>query len=280
VTPGVEAFFLSSADGFPGERYALHHLPPVGTPVRRGLVYLHPWAEEMNKARRMAAIQSRELAKRGIAVLQIDLLGCGDSGGDFGDASWDAWLDDARLARQWLIATHQVPVGFWGLRAGCLLAAEAARAASEPVDLLFWQPVISGKAHLGQFLRLSSVAELLADRFADKQGPGARAALAAGASIEVAGYRLAPALAQGLERAELAPPAQALHGLWIEIDPREEGEPSPATRNALQRWQPVHRQALHLTRVRGPAFWQTQEIEDAPELIHATVNGIAAWAAP
>ena len=40
------------------------------------------WAEEMNKARRMAALQARLLAENGYAVLQIDLHGCGDSSGD------------------------------------------------------------------------------------------------------------------------------------------------------------------------------------------------------
>ena len=56
----------------------------------------------MNKARRMAALQSRALAAAGFAVLQIDLFGCGDSSGDFADASWAAWQQDVALAVQWL----------------------------------------------------------------------------------------------------------------------------------------------------------------------------------
>ena len=88
-----EPFFLPAAHG---ERFCIFHLP-VGA-ARGGIVYLHPFAEEMNKSRRMAALQSRMLAARGFAVLQIDLFGCGDSSGDFGDARWEIWRQDVALA--------------------------------------------------------------------------------------------------------------------------------------------------------------------------------------
>lgn len=225
----------------------------------------------------MAALQARELARRGIAVLQIDLLGCGDSSGDFGDASWESWVDDALWAYEWLATRHGVPVGFWGLRAGCLLASEAAHRLNVPADFLFWQPVVSGAAHLAQFLRLSHVAELLSDRPQGKPRQRARETLAAGQLVEVAGYQLSPALANGLERAVLTPPPHARHGLWIEVDPRDEGDLSPATRNAMAAWETAHLEPLRSARVRGPAFWQTQEIEDAPELIRVTVDRISSW---
>ena len=48
------------------------------------------------------ASQARALAQAGYGVLQVDLLGCGDSTGDFADATWAAWLDDAQAAHRWL----------------------------------------------------------------------------------------------------------------------------------------------------------------------------------
>ncbi|HEX6736185.1 MAG TPA: hydrolase 2, exosortase A system-associated, partial [Azonexus sp.] len=76
-----------------GQRFCLFH--PAQDGVAKGAVlYLHPFAEEMNKARRMAALQSRALAAAGYDVLQFDLLGCGDSSGDFADATWPAWRED------------------------------------------------------------------------------------------------------------------------------------------------------------------------------------------
>ena len=78
------AFFLPAT---PGHRFCIYHRPAEGG-AGGGIVYAHPFGEEMNKARRMAALQSRRLAAAGYAVLQIDLFGCGDSSGDFADARW------------------------------------------------------------------------------------------------------------------------------------------------------------------------------------------------
>jgi hypothetical protein len=69
----MHPLFLPPAPGAAGgPRFAVLHRPP-GTP--RGLVvFVHPFAEEMNKARRMAALQARALAGHGWAVLMSDLL--------------------------------------------------------------------------------------------------------------------------------------------------------------------------------------------------------------
>ena len=55
----MEPFFLPTTDG---QRLCIHHSP--AGPARGAVLYLHPWAEEMNKARRVAALQSRALAAR------------------------------------------------------------------------------------------------------------------------------------------------------------------------------------------------------------------------
>src|SRR5665647_3289851 len=117
----------------------------------------------------MAALQSRALAQAGYAVLQIDLLGCGDSSGDFGDATWQGWVSDVVQGCHWLrsqsnfqcAGSGQRPLWLWGLRAGCLLAVEAARQVGEPCNFLFWQPPAAGKPLLQQFLRLKVAADLL-----------------------------------------------------------------------------------------------------------------------
>jgi exosortase A-associated hydrolase 2 len=86
-------FFLPAG---PRALFALHHEPTA--PVRGAIVYVPPFGEEMNKSRRMAALQARALAAAGWHVLQIDLFGTGDSEGDFAEATWDAWLEDIATA--------------------------------------------------------------------------------------------------------------------------------------------------------------------------------------
>src|SRR5690606_9944848 len=93
--------------------------PPVG-----GVLHVHPFAEELNKSRRMAALAARAFAQRGWVVLQMDLLGCGDSAGDFRDASWAGWLDDLSLAWALLATLCAAPTVVWTVRAGSLLAAD------------------------------------------------------------------------------------------------------------------------------------------------------------
>lgn len=288
-----EAFFLPATSG---QRYCLFHRPATEEAARGALVYVHPFAEEMNKARRMAAVQARALAAAGYAVLQIDLHGCGDSSGDFADASWAGWLDDVELACVWLRARCAAPLWLWGLRSGCLLAAEAAQRGAPPAGLLFWQPVVSGKQHLQQFLRLKTAGAILGgagERAENEAAGGAergtgsgaaggaggatdrlRRQLAQGETVEVAGYALAPALAGGLERSELLPPPAACRCEWIELAARPAAPLSPAAELRLERWRAAGH-AVRGTVVAGPAFWQTSEIEEAPALLDATLRVLA-----
>lgn len=86
----MEAFIVEAQDGPARQRFCIHHAPADPAAVRGAFVYAHPFAEQFNKLRRMAALQARALARSAYAALQIDLLGCGDSGGEFADATWDA----------------------------------------------------------------------------------------------------------------------------------------------------------------------------------------------
>ena len=274
----LQATFESPPSG--GQRLYLHHVPPAGTALRGVVVYVHPWAEEMNKSRRMASTAAQALAEDGWAVLQIDLLGCGDSSGDFGDATWDAWIQDVIDAVQWIQARHpQQPLWLWGLRAGALLAVQAAARIETPVNFLFWQPVTSGKTALQQFLRLLAAAQL-ADGGGKALLAGARNELAAGRAIHVAGYALGPQLAAGLEAASLNPTSARGQVLWtvvwLELSTQPEPALAPATQVALPRWQAAgHDVDAHA--IRGPAFWQTTEIEAAPALVTATVEALSRW---
>ena len=233
------------------------------------VLQVHAFAEEMNKCRRMCALQSRALADAGFAVLQIDLLGCGDSSGGFGDASWDAWSDDIVHAAGWLARQHDAPLLLWGVRAGCLLLSAAGARLGRPTAALFWQPVVSGKVALQQFLRLR-VASGLLDGESRGVGEQLRQDLAAGRSVDVAGYLLSAALANGLEAALLLPWAGLQRCSAFEVSLRDNAVPSPALASTLARWQAsavdCDAQTLH-----GPAFWQSTEIEVAPALIAATV---------
>lgn len=265
-----EAFYLPAALG---RRFCLLHSPRDRASVRGAVVYVHPFAEEMNKSRRMAALQAKALAVAGYWVLQIDLLGCGDSSGDFGDATWQAWIDDVTLAYAWLQERSGMVPWLWGLRGGALLVGEAARLMSQAPPLLFWQPVVSGRQLLQQFLRLKIAGELLGG---DGKGrmERLREQLKREKSVEVAGYRLSLALASGLEKADLSVSAQPARVEWIELSAREAAPLSPFANATLAKWQA----AGYLARGRvvcGPAFWQTAEIAESPALLTASLEALS-----
>lgn len=276
-----QAFFLETRGR--GRRFALLHHAQAGdgqTAPRGAVLQAHAFGEEMNKSRRMAALQARALARLGFSVLQLDLAGCGDSEHEWIDIGWQDWVEDLVEAAGWLAERTDGPLWLWGQRVGALLAAAAAPRLDRPVDLLFWQPVLQGRQAAQQFLRLKGAAAI-GDGGAKAAMTALRAQLDAGQAVEVAGYLLPPALLRGLESATLDPPGTTTNTLaptgrvvWLEVAAREPPELLPASLPAIERWRaagwPVQAQA-----VRGPAFWQTTEIEDAPALVDACCEALA-----
>ena len=265
-----DAFFLPSTAG---QRFCLLHQPDARIARRGAVVYVHPFAEEMNKSRRMAALQAKAMAAAGYSVLQIDLHGCGESSGDFGDATWASWVDDVTLACDWLQQRCDSDLWLWGLRTGCLLACVAAERIGTPSQLLLWQPVVSGRQFLQQFLRLKIASEMLGG---DSKGlmDRLRKQLAQGESVEIAGYQLSSDLATGLEKAELALPERSKQIEWFELSGKPGGGLSPSARLIIEKWKSAGSKARG-TPVYGPAFWQTVEIAECPALINASLLALS-----
>lgn len=265
----AEPFFLKAGAG---ERFCLYHAPTLGRAVRGAFVYIHPFAEEMNKSRRMAAMQARAFAEAGIAILQVDLFGCGDSSGDFAEARWEIWRDDVLCAADWLERRSGTTVGLWGLRLGALLALDVAAGSDHPLDaLLLWQPVINGEAFMTQFLRMRLAGEMLGNG-AEKSGgtQELRAKMAAGESLEIGGYELAPALASSIDNlnaAKLTVATAPVH--WFELV-ADIGRPMPPAAGRIATSWEERGVQLHRHVVPGASFWASQEITECPSLLQAT----------
>jgi exosortase A-associated hydrolase 2 len=243
-------------------------------------VYVHPFCEEMNKSRRMAALQSRRLAAAGYAVLQIDLFGCGDSTGDFADARWEIWKHDLQIALAWLKSRGHGPLGLWGLRLGATLAAEVASDPGLDVEqLVMWQPVSNGEQYLTQFLRLRLAAEMLAEGAAQTGVRELRQALGSGALLEIAGYDLHPQLAadiDALRLADLVPAVRRVH--CLEVAASAEPKVSPASQRTLDAWRSKGMD-VRATAVAGDPFWATMEITECEPLLAATERSLGGEAA-
>lgn len=267
-----EPFFLRVEDG---ERFCLFH-PPLG-PCRGALLYVHPFAEELNRSRRMAALQARALAASGYGVLQVDLHGCGDSSGDFLDARWDGWKRDLAAAAAWLDARLGRPLTLLGLRLGAALALDVARSATlaQPLAaIVLWQPVLAGQGFVTQFLRTRIAADMLAGGDTRSGTAALRATLAHGESLEVAGYEVHPELVRAIETLDataLAPRTAPLH--WFEVAASADRPIAPATANIARAWRALGVQ-LQLKQVVGQQFWASPETEECPALVTATCEAL------
>ncbi len=248
---------------------AVWHTPALPVAQWRGAcLCLPPFAEELNCARRVLAEQARRMAEAGIAVLQIDLSGTGDSEGAFADAAWSDWKAEVAAAWSWLQAETNVPCGVWAIRTGALLAGAlptSSRDVGRPFAL-YWQPVLQGALFLRQFLRL----RVLADRLAGRDATSVDQLLqqsAAGEVIDVAGYQLSPGLVSGLLSATAdLPSGECGIGLF------EAGRGSNWS-PPLAAWAG---QAQGLTVTGGvldaPLFWQSIERTDASRWHEASLR--------
>jgi len=256
--------------GVSGPLFILYYPPYPAIPSRGSILYIHPFAEEMNKSRRMAALQARRFAAAGFGVLQPDLYGCGDSSGEFAAARWPVWQADLRLCLDWLLARSTTPLYVWGLRLGCVLATELARQVQAD-SLILWHPVINGATALTQFLRLRLAARML-DGTRETLAR-LRVELAAGRTVEVAGYELHPELASALEQARLATPAAGSHVNWFELVATPERELALSSQQLLAHWRGAG-VAVKAQTVVGEPFWSTPEISCVPALLEVTSRSL------
>lgn len=251
--------------------------PPRGIAPRFSVLYLPPFGDEMNKSRRMAALQAQALASIGGTVALLDPRGTGDSCGDHGTATWEGWQADVVVAHQWLGERFSLPCILWGLRLGALLAVDVvASARVAAVALVLWQPIASGRAFFNQYLRLATIQQRMGGGEGGSDAKALRLALASGNVIEVAGYALNPALVAGIEAIDLAElDGSQCPAIWREASADPAPTISPAMARIASRWRERGAE-LDVAAVSGPSFWAAQEIAEAPQLIAATTAAVAA----
>lgn len=269
---------------FLGRRLFALEIVPVGT-VHGALLYLPPFAEEMNRCRSHVAAQARVLAAAGWHCMLLDPYGTGESDGETTDGHWEHWRDDALAALRWLgRSTGHAPV-LWGVRTGALLAAHVADQALAdgglaPAGQLWWQPVLDGKVFLNQYLRLRLASQLVKEGERETTD-SIRARLHAGEAVEVAGYALSGTLADGLAAASVRD-AAALARLplaWLEVVAKPE-QPFPPAARKLADAVAAAGGRIETASVADPMIWQLQKRDDTIRIGPATTALLQRLAAP
>ena len=263
----VRPLFLETRTG---RIFAVHHAPGA---ARGHVLCIPPFNEEMNRCRSMLTLQAQDLAVKGYGTLVIDLFGTGDSEGEYVDGRWDLWQDNIGAALRWLDERGGC-IAILGVRMGAIQAAEWLRANPRSArSLVAWQPVVDGRQHLTQFLRVRIAAALDRTDAPGESTASLRAALASGSTIEVGGYQLHPTLASAIDSRSLdhmAPPP-ATRVAWLERRGSSGEFPSPPSARAIAAWIESGVKVAVLD-FDGPAFWQLHERAVAVDAIAKTTH--------
>jgi exosortase A-associated hydrolase 2 len=261
-------------EGGKGPLFTLHHAPQKQNEHSECIVVSPSFAEEMNRCRYMQTMLAQALTARGYGLVSVDLYGTGDSAGEFGEASWQGWIEDTIAATHYATQLGYQNISLLGVRLGALLGMAAAPSIENLKSLILWQPVSSGKATLTQFLRLK-IASAMARGETGITTAQLEEEINRGLSIQIAGYDVSPDLFSGINTAHLS---HHLHFTstpvsWFTIVPSTEKKTPRVDIQTIEKWRSNGADIAHQAIV-GPAFWQAHERSLAPDLIPATIATI------
>lgn len=231
-----------------------------------------PFAEEMNKSRRMFSLLANALVNQGQGCLLVDLYGTGDSAGDFVDARWENWREDIIDSLRWMKSHGAEEISIVALRMGALIALDVLQDAKLNLRrVVLWQPISNGKLMLSQFLRIRLAANLFSSNQEKETSKGLMQRLEQGQSVEVGGYELSADLYKAISNLSVS--SFATEGYppihWIDVTNSPDAELSLASKKQIKEWRSRHVKITEMIQ-RGEPFWSLQEINVIPALIDST----------
>lgn len=266
TTAGVRAEFI----GETGRRlFALLRTP--NEPGGECTLVVPPFAEEMNKSRKLVTDLAQHEYRRGRGVLCVDPFGTGDSDGEFAEARVERWIDDLAIAAKWSAARGWHVTSILGIRLGAMLATMLVRQRDISLSrAVFWQPVTSGARLIDQFLRI----RVMASRIEQDHGETVaelRGRLQAGETVEVAGYALSGALCADIDALDLAgvltPPFPPIR--WLDVVTDAAAPVTPGTQRTIDKVRAAGCEVEHV-QVAGEPFWMATEIVTNLALVAAS----------
>lgn len=159
----------------------------------KGIVFCNPFAEEKAISHRVVVNFARYLSREGYYVLRFDYRGCGDSEGDFEQATLTTRLSD--IGRAIDLIEQRTGIGMlslFGLRLGATLASLVAENDPRIRCLILWEPIVKVRSYFDQFLRLQTVAENIREGMVGKTRKHLLKDLQAGRSVDILGFMLGP----------------------------------------------------------------------------------------
>lgn len=243
---------------------------PVGTPSGAVWVLCHPFAEEKLWAHRVFVSFARLLAARGAWVLRFDMMGSGDSEGQFSAASVDTMMSDIDCAIRYLKEASGISqgIGLLGLRLGATLAALAAERSPSIGKLVLWEPIIDGGKYMQEMLRINLTTQSAVYKEIRHNREALVRMMREGMTINIDGYELAYRCYDQVSNIKLNEESKRFDGRCMITQVGREGQTLGSDLKAVQQTY----KAADLKQVVEEPFWKEikQWYGAAPNLVVAT----------
>ena len=256
----------------------LAHYLPVGKQAdpekNRAVVLVPPFAEEMNRSKRMYVLCARLLADSGIHAICFDYSGTGDSSGKWGDFEYQDWVGD--VSDVYTYSTkHASEVNFIALRFGALVLADAIlQSEITAKKCLLWDPVEKGDALTRPLVRMK-IAAAMADNSKKITTQEVMDAMSNTGYIESAGYHITHSMFDEVNGKKLSDNIssimEAMDVHWMTSGKFKQTE-NQWLANSLQQsdLELSKLNNLHMHAVNDVKFWMQQEVTISPQLLKLT----------
>jgi exosortase A-associated hydrolase 2 len=239
------------------------------------ILIIPPFAEEMNKSRRMMSTLLATAARDDITGYLFDLYGTGDSEGDFCDATWQRWLDNVFEMIVHCCKTQGVKsLSIVAIRSGALLLndlinRDSSRLTTYLKDIHYWCPVINSAQFVNQLFRVCLASNML-KKNAKSTIAELFQLLEEDGWIDIAGYRLNSELVRSIKEANEYVSDTNVEARFFFYELTKSGVRSPAFLNYIKRIEDEHVSVTSKS-ITGLPFWNSQEISINNELIDETI---------
>lgn len=244
----------------------------------KALIFIPPFAEEMNKSRKMMKSMLEATAEYGDGFL-FDLYGTGDSEGHLEQATWVKWKHNLDDYVEFVMSSgNYTSVEFICLRSGSLLLNDwlndiHGSDSERPIDgIHYWNPVVKAQQFITQFLRLKLAAEMMRSDGDKRTTKDLMAELQQNGQLEVAGYMLNNVLIEEMLEARISLPEHYAETSLFYYDVSGRGTLTPAISNAASSIRKA--EGYNINTIKGLQFWSTQEISMCEELLNVTKTNL------
>jgi hypothetical protein len=166
-------------------------------------IFCNPFLEEKVFSHSVYVEFARFLSSNGHAVIRFDYEGDGDSEGDIRDMDLASWTSDAEdMAGVMRSRIPDVPLNFFGLRFGAIVAALATRGAGGR-GMLLWDPVLEGERYFDECLKINLTTQLATYKKVVDDRKQMLARLRDGGTVNISGYEIGKGMYESLASSRL-----------------------------------------------------------------------------